>query len=132
MTMTSESESAPYTEGSEPPPRPSSVTTAVRLWIWLGVLLILATLFVLGSPQSNLSTGPAAPLIVFGAGVAFILLARLMGRGNRNARTALTVLGCVLLIGIWTALFVVPALILQFRPRSSAWFEAIGAQPGTP
>ncbi|MFI0366834.1 hypothetical protein ACH35V_03080 [Actinomadura sp. 1N219] len=41
-------------------------------------------------------------------------------------------MGCLLLIGIWNALLIVPALILQYRPRSREWFRFVDAHHTAP
>lgn len=109
--------------------RPQTVTIASVLWICLGVLLALAAIgYLVGPRHARLSTDPIAPLIVLGIGVIFVVLASRMRRGENGSRIALTVLGAILLFGIWTALFVIPAIVLQFRSDSNAWFHALNAR----
>jgi hypothetical protein len=106
------------------------MTAASVLWICYGALLALAMLSYLLNPRSALlGAGPLAPILWIGVAVGLIVLARRMRRGSTGARTALTVLGALTLIGIWTALFVVPAIVLQFSAKSNAWFQAVNA-PG--
>ncbi|MEQ4723816.1 hypothetical protein [Nonomuraea sp. B19D2] len=110
-----------------PPPR--AVTVASTLWICLGVLLAFAMIYEFFGPGSvPLSTGWLSLALWFGVGVAVIVLAKLMRQGSTGARIALTVLGAVMLLGIWTALLVVPAIVLQFRPNSNAWFQAVNGR----
>ncbi|MFI6537947.1 hypothetical protein ACIBHY_36225 [Nonomuraea sp. NPDC050547] len=111
-----------------PPPRP--VTIASVLWICLGWILAISTVYYVLNPQSPaLSGGLVAPALLVGVAVAFIVLGKHMRQGNIAARIALTVLGAMSLIGIWTVLFVVPAIVLQFLPGSSAWFQAVNRRP---
>ncbi|MEO3790704.1 hypothetical protein ABGB14_10850 [Nonomuraea sp. B10E15] len=146
MTMTSEPEPTP--SGHQPPPpdgsatpqpepleqdasvywtpAPRTVTIASTVWICFGGLLAAGVIFTALSPDSPpLSTGPFALLLWIGVAVAMIVLAKLMRQGSTGARTALTVLGVVALVGIWTVLFVVPAIVLQFLPGSNAWFRTV-------
>ncbi|WP_165974961.1 cytochrome d ubiquinol oxidase subunit II [Nonomuraea deserti] len=107
-----------------PPPR--TVTIASTVWICFGALLAAGVIFTALSPDSPpLSTGPIALLLWIGVAVALIVLAKLMRQGSTGARTALTVLGAVSLFGIWTVLFVAPAIVLQFLPDSNAWFRTV-------
>ncbi|WP_103954045.1 hypothetical protein [Nonomuraea solani] len=134
--MTSEQDSPPsderFGEGHEPDesvyrtPPPRTVTIAATLWISLGALLVAGMVYYALDPRSApLSTGLLTLVVWIGVGVAFIVLGKLMRQGSTRARTALTVMGIVSLAGLWTALLVVPAIVLQFRPASSAWFKAI-------
>ncbi|MFI7128379.1 hypothetical protein ACIBQ1_21940 [Nonomuraea sp. NPDC050153] len=59
--------------------------------------------------------------------MAFIVLAKFMREGSDAARITLTVLGSMFLLTFWPILFVIPAIVLQFRPASSAWFQAVKA-----
>ncbi len=114
--------------------RPRAVTAASVLWICLGVLLALDTnrQLMLDTNWQLVDLRTAAVnsisvLLEMGAGAAFIVLASFLLRGSNRAGTALIVLGASLLLFCWPALFVVPAIVLQFRPRSSAWFNAVNA-----
>lgn len=120
---------ATFSSGSppgEPPPRPTVLTVATVLWIVLGALLALGAIWYLGTPGgSTLSTGPLAPILAAIVGVTFIVFGIRLRGGSNGARTVLTVLGCLLLLGIWSAPLVVPALILQYHRSSSAWLQAV-------
>lgn len=105
-------------------PRPGAVTAAWVLWICLGVLFALGGLWALFTYSASLSTGPFAPLMVTAFGVALVLVARQFGDGSKRARVALTVMGIIALVGMWTVVLVLPALVLQFLPASSTWFDA--------
>ena len=112
------------------PPRPTVLTVASVLWIVLGAMFALAGIWYLGTPEGmTSSTGPWAPLLLSLVGVAIVFFGIRLMRGSGGARTVLTVLGCLLLIGIWTVLLVVPALILQYQRSSSAWLQAV-RRPG--
>ncbi|WP_344901519.1 hypothetical protein [Actinomadura meridiana] len=104
--------------------RPRTIKIASILWICLGVILILGMLAQLGQPYS-VTLNPLVPPILIGVGIAFIVLATRMRAGSTGARTALTVLGAILLLGLWTALLIIPAMALQARPSSRAWFHAV-------
>jgi hypothetical protein len=111
------------------PPRPRTVSIASGLWIALGVIFVLGTISYLGSPQpAALTAGPIIPDLLLVMGGAFIVLGSRMRRGRRNNRTALTVLGAIALIGLWPVLLVVPAIVLQYRPDSTAWLRAVGTR----
>lgn len=109
-----------------PPARPKAVGIASALWICLGAMLALAAIYYLGTPAGmTLATGPIAPLVLCTIGVTLIVFGVRLRRGRRGARTVLTVMGCLLLIGLWTVLFVVPALVLQYRASNKEWFDAV-------
>lgn len=98
------------------------MTAASVLWIILGSMLSLGAVGYLGSPQgANVSL--AAIALVLGLGVLFIVLAVRLRRGG-DTRVILTVLGGLSSLGLWPALLVVPAIVLQFRPSSKAWFDS--------
>jgi hypothetical protein len=117
----------------EPTPRPRNVTIAATIWIVFGALLALGGLSYALNPQASatLSTGPLAPVFLIGLGVAFIILATRLRTGKNGSRIALTVMGALLLVGLWTVLFVVPAIVFQFLPDSNTWFKALNP-PTTP
>jgi hypothetical protein len=93
------------------------------------VIFVLGMIGYLGSPQSaGLATGPIVPSFFIVMGVVFIALGSRMRRGRRDTRTALTVFGSISLIGVWTVLFVVPAIVLQYRPESTAWLRAVSGR----
>ncbi|MFI0423512.1 hypothetical protein [Spongiactinospora sp. 9N601] len=144
--MTSERESTPSDESHEPPPQhhrpgpleheaslnwtppPRTVSIASTLWICYGAILAISTILYFLNPRSApLYTGSFTLFLLAGYGVVLIVLAKLMRRGNAGARIALTVLGALTLFGIWTALFIVPAIVLQFLTKSNAWFQAVNA-----
>jgi hypothetical protein len=111
---------------SEPPgtsaARPVTVTAASVLWIVLGSMLSLGAVGFLGSPEgANVSL--AAIALVVALGVLFVVLGVRLRRGG-DTRVILTVLGGLLSIALWPALLVVPAIVLQFRPSSKAWFAS--------
>ncbi|MEV4578003.1 hypothetical protein AB0K16_32630 [Nonomuraea jabiensis] len=121
-------EQAAATDWTPPPARPWTVTIASALWICLGSVLGLAMIsFALGPEQLTLSTGLFTVVVWIGVAVTFIVLAKFMREGSDGARIALTVLGSMFLLGLWPALFVLPAVVLQFRPASNAWFQAVKA-----
>lgn len=106
--------------------RPRAMTIASGLWTCLGVLFILGAIGWHGSPESaEVSTGPIVLLVVIGFGVTFIVCASRLRRGHEEARIALTALGIISLIGIWTALLVIPALVLQHRPAGREWLDSV-------
>lgn len=110
----------------DPLVRPRAMTIASGLWTCLGVMFVLGAIAWYGSPESaELNTGPIVPLLVIGFGVAFIVYASRLRRGHEEARVALTALGAISLIGIWTALLVIPALVLQHRPASREWLDSV-------
>ncbi|TDD35969.1 hypothetical protein E1287_12420 [Actinomadura sp. KC06] len=138
--MTNDHESAPLGKdqpfippgrGDMPlPPRPSSVTVAAALWMILGMTLVLG---VLALPRTTfLVYEIPTRIILFGYGVTMVISAGRMLRGSDRARFTVTVMGCLLLIGIWNALLIVPALILQYRPRSREWFRFVDAHHTAP
>ncbi|MFC5748395.1 hypothetical protein [Actinomadura rugatobispora] len=110
----------------EPAPRPRNVTIAATIWIVFAVILALGGLsYALNPEATNLNAGPFAPVFLIGLGAAFVILAIRLRKGGNGARIALTVMGALLLVGVWTVLFVVPALVFQFLPDSNAWFKAL-------
>ncbi|MFF4624424.1 hypothetical protein [Nonomuraea jabiensis] len=121
-------EQAAAMDWTPPPPRPRTVTIASTLWICLGSVLGLAMIYsAFGPGQPTLSTGMSTVVVWIGVAVTFIVLAKFMREGSDGARIALTVLGSMFLLGIWPALVVIPAIVLQFRPASNAWFQAVKA-----
>lgn len=86
----------------------------------------------IGSAVSRQSAGliaaPAFTTFAALMGVCLVALAWSMRLGKRDTRTALTVFGAITLIGIWPFVFVVPAIVFQYRPESAAWLRAVGAR----
>jgi hypothetical protein len=127
------------------PAPPRSIRIASVLWICLGVVALLIPLSVQqtdpayegGSASDQLYDRPftflvelLTPLIWAGA-VAIIVLGQRVRRGSERARRWLPVLGAVSLVLCWPALFYVPALMLQSRPESKAWFDAVDGHRAT-
>lgn len=121
-----------------PPPwaagRPQAVTAASVLWIILGGVLIAGAIGEAAelSAYAPDGAGASAGGFVIVVGVVLIILATRMRRGKEGARTALTVIGSILMLALWPILLVVPALILQFRPDNKAWFAANRPPPPGP
>jgi nitrogen fixation/metabolism regulation signal transduction histidine kinase len=106
--------------------RPRTIAIASVLWICLGAILILGTIYQLGEPEYAVApVNPLVPLVLIALGGAFIWLAIRLRGGNTSARTALTVLGALSMLALWPALLVIPAMILQTRQSSRAWFHAL-------
>ncbi|WP_242902647.1 hypothetical protein [Actinomadura terrae] len=105
-----------------------TVTIAAVLWILEGgVVAFAAVTGPLISPIYNISL----MLFLLGYGTAMIIAASRMMRGSERARTTVTIMGCLMLIGIWTVVLIVPALILQYLSNSRAWFHTVNARPTT-
>lgn len=105
---------------------PGPLMAACVLWIVFGALLALGVVGLAVSPSFNTATGPLAYLLVGGVAVTILVLGIAMLRGAGNAaRITLTVLGGLFCIGIWPAVFVVPAIVLQFQRRRTAYFTAL-------
>jgi hypothetical protein len=125
-------ESAPLPDPDQPPsPQcPRELAIAAALWLALGIVLAVGSLWYgLGtSSPSPYEVRPSslAVLLVIGLGVVFIVGSRRLRRGGGRARIVLTILGGLFLFALWPALLVVPALVLQYRPASNAWFQQLG------
>lgn len=96
----------------------------------IGQYMALSASYPAGSPNvGSLS-------LIFCTGVAGFIVALQLRKGSTAARTTMTILGAFQLLGIFTAVLIVPALILQYRPSSNAWFRAMNARryppPGPP
>jgi hypothetical protein len=98
--------------------RPRVVSAASVLWILLGAMLILSTLYA----WTEMGIGSLAWLIVAGIGVIFLLLGYGVRRGSTAARTRADFIGGLLSIFGLPLIFAVPAIILQHRPSANAWF----------
>lgn len=112
--------------------RPGPITAAMVLWIIIGVLLVLSSLAGVGNlPETGdiaRAIGQRIGVGLFaGLGIALIVLSVRLGRGSSGARVALTVLGVISMFGLVTIPLAVTALILQFRPSSSAWLATVAA-----
>lgn len=116
-------------ERGRPVTRPVPVAVATALWIILGVITGLGAVGYYLMPYGGSDISPVSILFVVGIGVAFIVLATFVLRGSNGARIAVTVLGGVMLLGVWTIVFVVPAIVLQFLPSSNVWFQAGHRRP---
>lgn len=119
--------------GGESPPgiasatRPGTVTAASVLWIVLGSLLSLGAVGQLGAPAGvDIPFGAVA--LVLALGVLLIVLGVRLRRGS-DTRVGLTIVGALLSLGLWPALLTVPAIVLQFRPSSKAWFDSRRSAP---
>ncbi|MQA03514.1 MAG: hypothetical protein GEV07_12605 [Streptosporangiales bacterium] len=77
-----------------------------------------------GPDSTNVS--PWVFVLLGGVGVAVIVLAAAMRRGASSwVRMTLTVVGCLFAFGLWPMLLVIPAIVLQFKAPSNAWFTAL-------
>ncbi|MET7338369.1 hypothetical protein [Nonomuraea sp. NPDC005650] len=102
------------------------MTIASTLWICFGSVLGIVMVYSALGPRQPMESVDLFPVAVWiGVAVAFIVLAKFMREGSDGARVALTVLGSMFLLTLWPVLFVIPAIVLQFRPTSSAWFQAV-------
>jgi hypothetical protein len=115
--------------------RPQPVAIAAGLWLAVGVLFVLGGLGAFSEISTGLTRDPIilimAPLSLL-FGIAFAVLGRMLKRG-RDTRIPLTVAGVLLLVfavvfvrllAVPLLVFVVPAIILQYRPTSGRWFTA--------
>jgi hypothetical protein len=119
--------------------RPRVLAIAGGLWLALGVLwmvfgLASFTVLIYG-PVDDPIMYFIPPLVVL-IGVAFVVLARLLGQG-RDTRIPLTVLGialvvlCVFFLGFFAVfvgllllVWVGAATVLQFLPDSGSWLKS--------
>ncbi|MGH3391905.1 MAG: hypothetical protein ACRDOO_23790 [Actinomadura sp.] len=92
------------------------------LWSVLGWLLSLGAVGFVITPDGA-GTSLVAIALVLGLGILIIALGSRLRRGV-DTRVVLTVLGSMLMLAIWPVLLVVPAIVLQFRPGSKAWFDS--------
>lgn len=101
---------------------PKAVRTAARLWSVLGGLIAISMVVPLSDPEHY--NAPAASAVFYICyGVAMIVLARRLRRGH-DTRITLALGSMLPLLGLFPALLVVPALVLQWRGASNAWFDS--------
>lgn len=104
-------------------PRPGTITAAAVLWIVLGVWMMLAGV---GTTVQAFNHSWGRPAWI-GCGTIAVVGALLWRLGTslwrgRDVRTRLVVWGALSCFLLVTVIFVVPALVLQYHPRSRRWF----------
>lgn len=103
----------------------------MALWMVLNGILALGSVGEYLAASTSYEADPpevSSLALVFGSGVAGFIVATQLRKGSNAARTTMTILGAFQLLGIFTVVFVAPAIILQYLPSSSAWFRAVNVR----
>ncbi|KJK52674.1 hypothetical protein UK23_03500 [Lentzea aerocolonigenes] len=94
--------------------RPLVVTIAWVLWLALGLVIVLGSLY---------QDIRLANILIAIYGGVLLLFNRQLKRG-RDRRLVLSVMGGIFCLALWPLLVVVPAIVLQYLPESRLWFNA--------